>query len=752
MQASAGAAAFLATARRAFPFYQSSSLGLKLFNQALRGSDAVSLATQIGIAAPDVLPAPVTGVTHYTINIRQFTDMLYPGLGPTTLWGFAPANYLVAGPSTPRHLGGIIVANKGTPIQVTFRNLLTSDGTPGGTPLAHPIPIDPTVPGDWSMAPGGGPHNRIAVHMHGGHVPWLSDGGPFDWWRPDGTHGLVWINNRVFNPAAALNEAEYYYPIDQSARLMWYHDHAFGMDRNTAYAGLASALVIRDSFELNLGLPRIEAAVLPVGVPPYEIPLVFQDKIFVGSDILTVDPTWPGPTAPGSLWYAHVYDTARYGKLGPNPLGPPPQPSTVPEYFGDTMLVNGTVYPQVSVEPRRYRLRILNACNARFMNLQLYVDDGTANGITLNNAGNPINAPAVNAAAPNPQAKPTGNFLVIGTEGGFLPQPAYVPTGVPFAGPSIGSLFLAPAERADVVFDFSAHKGQSLVLYNDAPAPFPGGDPRNDYFPGLNTNKNPVNALTPSGFGPNTRVLLRINVGMIVMPPGDTQPFNVTKSTDLTAGNDPLPATVGTATIPPGYGQPRQLTLNETFDGYGRLIQKLGTNVQVAQPFGGLGFGQGYLECGATGGERPTAGSTEVWQIANLTADTHPMHFHLVNVQIISRQAFAVSSYKGVPNFQGPPIPPAPFEAGWKETVRMNPGEVTTVIMNFGLPTIVDGSGNPVNFSAVDNGLSPGQQFYGTGGLGTPPPSPRTGGHEYVWHCHILEHEEHDMMRPLVVT
>ena len=113
-----------------------------------------------------------------------------------------------------------------------------------------------------------------------------------------------------------------------------------------------------------------------------------------------------------------------------------------------------------------------------------------------------------------------------------------------------------------------------------------------------------------------------------------------------------------------------------------------------------------------------------MWQIANLTADTHPIHFHLVNVQIISRQAFAAKQYAGTPNLQGAALPPAPFEQGWKETVRMNPGEVTTVIMRFDLPA--------VPFSV--------------------PPSPRTGGHEYVWHCHILEHEEHDMMRALIVT
>jgi len=554
--------------------------------------------------------------------------------------------------------------------------------------------------------------------MHGSHVPWISDGGPFDWCRPDGTHGLSFLNNQVLNPTAAAGMAEYYYPLDQSARLMWFHDHAFGMDRNSAYAGVASALIIRDTpYESNL---------MGMGMPGFienggrELPLIFQDKIFCGPNITATDPTWirtAANTKPGDLWYAHVYDTARYGKLGPNPLGPPPDPSCVPEYFGDTMLVNGTAYPVATVEARRYRLRILNACNARFMNLQMYVDDGSANGITLNNAGNPVNTPALNAAALNPSGKPTPNFLVIGTEGGFLPKAAWAPSSVPFGGPTIGSLFMAPAERADVIFDFSKHVGQNLILYSDAPAPFPGGAPSNDYFPGLG-NKNPVNALTPAGSGPNTRILMRFKV---VGASSADPPLGIVRGTDLTTGNDPLLAGVGTATIPPGYPAPRQLTLNETFDGYGRLIQKLGTN--ILQPDGT--YGVGYIESGK--GEQVLNGNTEVWQIANLTADTHPIHFHLVNVQVISRQPF--NSYKGVPNYSGPAVAPAPYEAGWKETVRMNPGEVTTVIMRFNLA--------PIRTAA--------------GALVTTPVSPRTGGNEFVWHCHILEHEEHDMMRPLVV-
>ena len=182
--------------------------------------------------------------------------------------------------------------------------------------------------------------------------------------------------------------------MEQSARFVWYHDHAWGITRVNAYAGIATGLLIRDNFELNLknqGLPEyIENSVLGAKTV-LELPVVVQDKIFVGPDILAVDPTWSGSTAPGSLWYAHQYDTTRYGKLGPAPFGPPPAVSVVPEFFGDTMLVNGTVYPETTVEARRYRLRILNACNARFLNLQMYIDDGSPNGITLNGMGNPIN-------------------------------------------------------------------------------------------------------------------------------------------------------------------------------------------------------------------------------------------------------------------------------------------------------------------------------------------------------------------------
>jgi len=705
-------------ARDAFAFYQSPTT-IPLYGTALRGIGT------IGVAAPDIMidpltgltvskPAPVTGVTHYTINVNQFSDQITPlssGLGPTTLRGFNPAN-LLAGQAN-RHLSGIIVGQKGKPIQITFQNNL-----PGGM---HIIPNDLTIPGANQG------NNRVAVHFHGGLVPWISDGGPFDWWDPMGVHGLSFLNNQVLNPGALPGQAEYYYGLNQSARFGWYHDHSFGITRINAYAGIATGLLIRDAFELNLvnqGLPNyIEAG-------GNEIPLIIQDKVFVGPNIGLMDPTWAGVVAPaaqtpGSLWYAHIYERARW-KMSGNLNGGnliPPDPSCIPEFFGDAMLVNGTTFPKVAVEPRRYRLRFLNACNARFLNLQLYVADGSPDGITLNAAtGNPTNLAA--GCDPNTPGVPT--VLQVGCEGGFLPYPVKVPTNMPFNPVTFtGSLIVASAERPDIIIDFSAHAGKSVILYNDAPAPFPVGDPRNDYFPGWNAKGNPVNGLTPPGFGPNSRILMRFDVATGITGAPDL-PLNINTSTNLQAGNDPFIIPYGVSTPPPGTPV-RQLSLNETFDAYGRLQQLLGTLVPLVSP--SAGFGRFYLDPAT---EVVTNGSTEIWEIFNTTADVHPMHFHLVNVQVMNRQPFQVSSLgntQGGVNFTGPAIPPAPNETGWKETVPMYPGTVTRIIMKFELPQIVTAAGAVI----------------------PTPPSPRTGGNEYVWHCHILEHEEHDMMRPLVV-
>jgi spore coat protein A len=668
-------------------FYQSS--GLKKFDQPMRGVYPLD-GNGIPVAIPDGKKG-VDGAIHYSIDVSQYSDKLHPSLGLTTLRGYKPQNTL-GGAVDQRHLGGIIVANKGTPIQITFTNNLT------GT---HPIPIDRTIMGA-DMG-----ENRICTHLHGGFVPWISDGGPFAWFARGNNYGPsipIATYRHAFHKTLVDGQAEYYYPNEQSARMLWYHDHTLGITRMNAYVGIASAYIIRDKFEADLkrkGLPDY------IENGGHEIPIVIQDKIFVDNETIeAVDPTWTGPKTTGSLWYAHSYDPKRW-TLAPSNNGPPPDPSVIPEFFGDTMLANGLVYPETEVEPRRYRLRILNACQARFLNLQLYVDDDTEDSITLA----PLTLTPTNAKGPD--------FLVLGTEGGFLPKPVRVASNKPFdLGTLGGSLITAPAERWDILVDFSGYAGKKIVLYNDAPAPFPMGDPGNDYFP--DAPNNPT--ITIPGYGPNSRQIMRFKVGTIVTSPKDS-PLRISPATNLTEGNDPLPHPLKVTKLPEDV-RVRRLTLNETADESGRLIQILGTD--VAPISNSQDFGRAYIDPATENIHlHPKTGKTkEVWQIINLTGDTHPIHFHLVNVQIISRQTFDDSNYNGgAPTLTGLPRPPDLYEQGWKETVRMNPGEVTNVLIPFKLPRV---------------------PF-------TVPLSPRTGGLEYVWHCHILEHEEHDMMRPLVV-
>ncbi len=715
--------------REAWAQYGFNSPNLTKFVDPIRMVGTIPLASPDngGVPMPFTSPYGSWSAIHYTINIGQFNDVLHSdfitpaatrasitgwkvppaygfintGFAGTKLWGFNPATNL-----TPRHLGGIIVAGKGAPVQITFRNNL---------PPTHIIPVD--VSASFPDAANG--QNDTSVHLHGGFVPWISDGGPFATWRPTGPHGVNFLNNQVLRPAAAANEAEYYYPNDQSARLVWYHDHAHDLTRINAYAGIASGYVIHD--------PAAEAVLMGQGIPsdidlydPVALPnggmiyLIFQDKIFFGPAGPPIN--YIANAGPGDLGYPYIYDTALFGPLGiPSfppftALAPLPIPSVVPEMFGDTILVNGTAYPFLTVEARRYRIRMLNACNSRFLNPRLVATAGT---------GFPNNTePAPTVAGPS--------FIQIGTEGGYLPA------AVPVNGKKQLQLLIAPAERADLIVDFTGvMPGKEFILYNDAPGPFPGGSKIFDYYP--NNSKTPTS--TP-GFGPNTRTLLKFKVaagaGSAPLPATITLPVgqaygNAPLVNQAPGVPTPIPAqvTVGGQTYAVNV---RDLTLNEGFDEYGRLAQYLGTHVATNPGF----FGRRYMDPAT---EVIPAGSVEVWQIANLTADAHPIHFHLVNVQILSRQPFNVRTYNGIPNFTGMPVAPDANELGWKETVRMNPGQVTTVIMKFDLPVVPFTV--PSSPRAAELGITP---------------SPGQTLNEYVWHCHILEHEEHDMMRPLVVT
>jgi spore coat protein A len=329
---------------------------------------------------------------------------------------------------------------------------------------------------------------------------------------------------------------------------------------------------------------------------------------------------------------------------------------------------------------------------------------------------------------PNLAVNPPGPQIIqIGTEGGYLLQDVYHPNNLFFNPATLtGNLLLAPAERADFIIDFTGLSGKEFILYNDAPGPFPAGPSTTDFF--LGNTKNPIQPL--SGTGPDTRNIFRIVVGN---PPfiADSQPLPVITdpintidppllATPVVNAGVPQPLTIANVTnIPAGYTLnpvTRDLTLNEAFDVYGRLQQLLGTT--TINPATGA-YGREYQDAST---ENITNKTVEVWRIFNLSADTHPVHFHITNGQVLSRQAFKMVN--GVFTLKGLARGCEPNELGWKETIQMHPGEVTTVAFYFGLPA--------VPFAV--------------------PPSPRTGGNEYVWHCHILEHEEHDMMRPLIIT
>jgi spore coat protein A len=672
----------------AWPFAQSPTK-IRKFVVPLQGLGP----TGIPVATPNTSLFP--GEDYYQIRVGEFTQMMHPDLpGPTKFWGYAD----VTNGQAPNHryLGGVIVAQQNRPVRLKTINQL---------PPTHPLPVDTTIMGAELE------QNRICVHLHGGLVPWTSDGGPHAWFSPTA------VGPSFLNGTGVPGEALYRYPNGQSSRLVWYHDHAIGITRLNAYAGIASAYIIRDDVENFLIKSHI--------IPSNEVPLIIQDKTFVSQAAVDRGYTWGKP---GELWYPHQYEKASdaegrwdYGPdLGFPATRPLPEPSAVPEFFADTSVINGALYPFLPVERRHYRFRILNGSQARFFNLQLYhASSRDAGEADLH--------------------KPGPRIIQIGNEAGFIPFPVALnnpPTkfSVQFDanGDPIGStlkynLLLAPAERADVIIDFSnVPAGSKLILYNDAPAPFPMGDPLVDYFTG-NPDQTQFGGApsTEPGFGPNTRTLMQFQV---VNRTGAADPaaMNLLEALAVkgvsTVGNlinSLLPKLEKLETRKAVHV--RDLTLNETFDDAGRLIQMLGTNkVQNTAPDGTLQFGLPY-DADAT--EVVRRGTTEVWRIFNTTGDTHPMHFHLVNVQVLSRQPFNVAGYDGVPEFTGPARLPDANELGWKETVRMNPGECTTIIMRFDVPNV------PYRV----------------------PVSPRTGGYEYVWHCHILEHEEHDMMRPLIV-
>ena len=577
-----GAGALLLS-RRAWPFDQS-PIGITKFSATLPGlgpSGANNYGNYIPVLSPDTKSFP--GTDFYHIVVKQYTQRLHPAIPPTTFWGYADAETLDS-----RYLGGVVVAKRGTPVKLKVTNQM---------PPASILPVDPTLVDPTMLAETGGRTDRIAVHLHGAKIFWPSDGGPFHWYSNPANggfiHGSSFINGPTKGPD--VGSATYDHPSDQSARSLWYHDHAYALTRTNAYAGLATAYLVTDDAETLL----VKTGLLPDldGAFPLGIPLIIQDKLFW--DGAGNDPNYnlvvPAGASKGSLWYPHVYEGPPLPSMTIPPLcdgtgrwetdGTPPPVSIVPEFFADTNLVNGAPYPTLPVDHRRYRFRILNGSQGRFYNLQMYVADASPDGITLKNSGeldnngNPLLIPT-NASGPR--------IIQIGTEGGFLPVPVVLnnpatPIGYKLSGPTGDptlfnvnrhNLLMAVAERADIIVDFrDVPGGSQVVLYNDAPAPFPGGDIRNDYYGG-DANLQCIGGApsTTPGYGPDTRIIMKFVVGSKTVR-------ELTFDETLAALNAALPITF-LETQPPTNirptAQPKVKTLNEVFDKYGRLFQMLG--------------------------------------------------------------------------------------------------------------------------------------------------------------------------------
>jgi len=579
----------------------------------------------------------------YTISMSELTWQVLPKSYPATrVWAY---NRSYPGPT--------VVARRGVPVTVTYKNQLTSPRLLASLPVDQtlhwadplrlgcemhvPPPDCTTAPDDPCCAAYAGPV-PTAVHLHGGEVPSQFDGGPDSWFTADGRVGPGYSTN------------VYTYPNQQEATTLFYHDHALGMTRLNVFAGLAGFYLLKD--------PPNELASLPGGA--YELGLALQDRSF---------------------------DRRGQWLFPADGVNPDVHPFWSPEFFGDVIVVNGRSWPYLELEPRRVRLHLLNGSNARFYTLAIVREDSGARGPT---------------------------FWQIGSDGGYLPRP--VPSD---------QVTLAPGERLDVVVDLTGVRvGSRFLVTNSAAAPY------------------------PTGAAPDRDTVGQVMELRVVPLCGRDTSVAMTPQLDLRPRNPLVNLRATRQTTVPV----RRLTLNED-QGPGGPLRVLLNNATWSAPVT----------------ERPRVGATEIWEIVNLTADTHPVHLHLVQLQLLDRQPFDAGGYTtayerafpggvyapggGPPGAYGrctagsvcggnpdpapffqrawPAIAPAAGEAGWKDTVRMNPGEVTRVIVRFAPQDVALGS------------VAPGRNRFAF--------DPTSGGPGYVWHCHIIDHEDNEMMRPYLL-
>ncbi|MCX7007068.1 MAG: hypothetical protein NTY53_07435, partial [Kiritimatiellaeota bacterium] len=578
------------------PNYANSPL-LRKFVDSLPGlgvGNSNNLGQYIPVAVPDKATYP--GADYYVLGVTQYVERMHSDLPATgtKLRGYVQLNSADPTVRAPHYLGPLIVAQRGTPVRILFTNML-----PTSTAGNLFLPVDTTM-----MGAGTGPmsmgsnsnelysQNRAEIHLHGGDNPWISDGTPHQWTTPAGEPTSypkgVGVQDVPDMPAPGPGALTYYFPNNESARLMFYHDHSYGLTRLNVYAGEAAGYLLTDPVEQGLVTSGV--------IPSTQIPLIIQDKTFVPdpTTLAATDPLWNTAQwgGMGNLWFPHVYmpnqDPASpdgmnaKGRWDYGPWFWPPQTagvlpgdllhptlptiSAVPESFMDTPVINGTAYPYVQVQPKAYRFRILNGCNDRYLNLQLYYADASGTEVKMVPAVLNTNYPATwptdgrTGGVPDP-ATAGPNMVQIGTEAGLLPSPVVVtntPIGYEYDRKSITvlnisthALLLGSAERADVVIDFSAvPPGSKLILYNDAPAPVPAFDPRVDYYtddPDFSVTGDDVGGApsTKPGYGPNTRTLMQFRVAGTPVAPFNLPALQTALPSAFGASQPPLLVNTG---------------------------------------------------------------------------------------------------------------------------------------------------------------------------------------------------------------
>jgi len=612
-----------------------------------------------------------------------------PGVGETPVWAYRLSNDGGTTFTPPLWPAFTIETERGIPLNVEYRNMLI-----GQTYADVNLIADQTL--HWadpngehgSFAPYEGPV-PVVPHLHGGEVPSESDGGPDAWFTP---------NYAATGPSWGLDGTDqyYYYPNSQEAATLWFHDHALGATRLNVYAGLAGFYFLRGIDEEISHLPGWSGDDLVKEVAPESTSGVFNPEPYLPEIELA--------------FQDRMFDEAGELYFPNDPSNPTYHPFWTPEFIGDVITVNGKTWPYLSVAPRKYRFRLLNGSNARFYELFLTGDNGEEE------EGDELSL----------------DIVQIGTDGGLMDSPVTID----------GKLVLAPGERADVVIDFSTSSpNQKWILKNTANTPYPDGDVEADPATTGKIMQFVVNGQMVSAKNPVQPGMDKSKV------PTKLRTKSIVKLTDF----------AGKTKVTPDVK--RQLTLNEVMANDAPLEALVNNSKWDLNGMDVPGLGET---------EFPQEGDVELWQIINLTGDAHPIHLHLVQFQVVSRQAFAtegagsyMEAYEGefdsgeyepgvgppndynTPNADGAiggnpavsgylfgPVKPAePNEQGWKDTHIVYPGEVTTFITRFA-PTDLQAN-KPKNQLVF--GFDPSE------------------GPGYVWHCHIIDHEDNEMMRPYKV-